>query len=361
MVRRMLLIAALLLSVSLSQQGKAGELKVGDPAPTLKVSKFVKGTPVTAFKPGKLYVVEFWATWCGPCRASIPHLTEMAKKYKDVQFVGVSVWETKPADVEPFVKEMGDKMSYNVAMDDVPEGKKGNDGFMATNWMTAANQDGIPTAFVINKESKIAWIGHPMTIDEPLGKIVAGNWDLKAEAERSAKEMAGKKKMAELNRKIGQALKDKDYNAALTTANDAIAEDSAMEPMLGTFKLAMLKQLGRNEDAHTYLVRLLDEVLKDNAMGLNQTIWPIVDPDAKTKPSADDAKVALKAAIRADELMKSKDPAIADTLAAAYHAAGDDAKAIETQERALKLAKGTEFEKDPSLKQHLDLYKKGKS
>src|SRR5579872_1075039 len=172
-----LLMAAAGLAASLSVGAKAGELKLGDSAPTLKVSKFVKGDPVTKFQHGKIYVVEFWATWCGPCRTSIPHLTEMAKKYKSVQFVGVSVWENKQADVAPFVKEMGDKMGYTVAMDDVPAGKTGNEGYMAENWMSAAHQDGIPTAFVIDKDTKVAWIGHPMGIDEPLGKIVAGSWD----------------------------------------------------------------------------------------------------------------------------------------------------------------------------------------
>ena len=82
MVRRLLLMAALALSASLALKAQAGDLKLGDPAPMLKVSKFVKGSAVQRFQPGKLYVVEFWATWCGPCRVSIPHLTEMAKKYK---------------------------------------------------------------------------------------------------------------------------------------------------------------------------------------------------------------------------------------------------------------------------------------
>ncbi len=361
MVRRLLLIAALFLTASLALKAEAGELKIGDTAPMLKVSKFVKGSPVTKFMPGKMYVVEFWATWCGPCKVSIPHLTEMAKKYKNVQFVGVSVWENKQSAVEPFVKEMGDKMNYTVAMDEVPAGKTGNEGFMAANWMTAAGQDGIPTAFVINKDSKVAWIGHPMAMDAPLGKIVAGNWDLKAESERYVKDNAVKKKMADLNRKLGKSLQSGDFNAALTTANDAIAEDPAMEMSLGTFKLGLLRQLNRTDDVHAYFERLADTVYKDNAMGLNQLVWPVVDPEAKMKPTRDDVKVALRAALRADELTKSKDPAIADTLAAAYHAAGDDAMAISTQERVLMLAKGTEMEKDPSLKQHLDLYKKGKN
>ncbi|HLJ54210.1 MAG TPA: redoxin domain-containing protein [Chthonomonadaceae bacterium] len=355
-----LLMAAAGLAASLSVGAKAGELKLGDSAPTLKVSKFVKGDPVTKFQHGKIYVVEFWATWCGPCRTSIPHLTEMAKKYKSVQFVGVSVWENKQADVAPFVKEMGDKMGYTVAMDDVPAGKTGNEGYMAENWMSAAHQDGIPTAFVIDKDTKVAWIGHPMGIDEPLGKIVAGSWDIKAESAKFAKEQANQKKLMALNEKIGKSLQSKDFTAALATVNDAIAEDPSLEEAAGLFKWAMLKQLDRTADANTYLGRLVDTVFKDNAMQLNQVAWSIVDPDSPKKPAEAEAKVALRAAIRADELTKSKDAAIGDTLAAAYHAAGDNAKAIATQEHVLALAKGTELEKDASLKAHLDLYKKSK-
>ena len=92
------------------------ELGVGNPAPALKVAKWAKGKPVAKFEPGKVYVVEFWATWCGPCKQSIPHLTELAKKFKDkVTFTGVSVWENQDnsksnayvAKVEKFVKDMG--------------------------------------------------------------------------------------------------------------------------------------------------------------------------------------------------------------------------------------------------------------
>jgi len=56
--------------------------KLGDKAASLDGLTYVKGEPVT-FKEGKVYVVEFWATWCGPCKTSIPHLTEIQKKYKD--------------------------------------------------------------------------------------------------------------------------------------------------------------------------------------------------------------------------------------------------------------------------------------
>ena len=169
---------AALLAGTATARADSPTLNVGDSAPKLAVKSFVKGESISEFEPGKNYVVEFWATWCGPCRTSIPHLTDLQKKNSDVTFIGVSVWEQDQAKVKPFVEEMGDKMAYRVAVDAVGDNEKGSDGAMAKTWMTAAGQNGIPTAFIVNKEGKIAWIGHPMSMDEPLAKITSGSWDL---------------------------------------------------------------------------------------------------------------------------------------------------------------------------------------
>jgi thiol-disulfide isomerase/thioredoxin len=64
----------------------------GKPAPALQVTGWLNGKPVTlASLKGKIVVLDFWATWCGPCIASIPHNNELAAKYKDqgVVFIGV--------------------------------------------------------------------------------------------------------------------------------------------------------------------------------------------------------------------------------------------------------------------------------
>ena len=100
---------------------QAGEL--GEKALPLKIKEWIKGQPVDVTKvDGKrVYVVEFWANWCAPCIHSIPHLTELQRKFgdKNVTFIGVSVDNDKTVEkVKPFVKDMGDKMDYTVAIDD---------------------------------------------------------------------------------------------------------------------------------------------------------------------------------------------------------------------------------------------------
>ena len=58
-------------------------LKVGDPAPPLKATKWVQGSEVASLEKGKVYVVEFWATWCGPCIVMMPHLGDLQREYKN--------------------------------------------------------------------------------------------------------------------------------------------------------------------------------------------------------------------------------------------------------------------------------------
>jgi len=157
-------------------------LKVGDPAPKLQTGKWVQGEPVKDFQKGKAYIVEFWATWCPPCRASIPHLNETYNKFKDkgLIVIGQDCSEQNDALVAPFVKNMGDKMTYRVALDDKATNKQGQ---MSKTWMEAAGRDGIPSAFLVDTKGVIAWIGHPMELKEQvIEEVLAGTFDVRKAA-----------------------------------------------------------------------------------------------------------------------------------------------------------------------------------
>ena len=113
------------------------------PAPKWEL-KDLNGAPVSSdqFK-GKIVVVDFWATWCPPCRAEIPGYTELTRKYgKDgVAIIGVSLDEGGPAVVKPFAEKHG--INYQLVMGD--EAVVAAFGGMA----------GIPTTFLIDRDGQI--------------------------------------------------------------------------------------------------------------------------------------------------------------------------------------------------------------
>ncbi|MEY5060254.1 MAG: Thiol-disulfide oxidoreductase ResA, partial [Planctomycetota bacterium] len=155
------------------------KLGIGDPAPALQYDEWIKGDKIDGIAKGKVHVIEFWATWCGPCIAVMPHLSELQKKHPEVVVVSVAASErgkeedAKIAKVKEFVSGKGDTMSYRVVY-------AGDREKMSKPWMQAAGQRGIPCAFIVDKDSNIAWIGHPGTMDAPLEQIVAGKFDVAA-------------------------------------------------------------------------------------------------------------------------------------------------------------------------------------
>ncbi len=124
----------------------AAEPVAPTPAPAWKL-KDVNGNVVSSdqFK-GKVLVVDFWATWCGPCRSEIPGYVALQKKYgrDKLVIVGVSVDQQGPAVVKEFIEKF--KIDYQIVMADdaVVAAFGGEQGI-----------DAIPTTFIIDRDGKI--------------------------------------------------------------------------------------------------------------------------------------------------------------------------------------------------------------
>jgi thiol-disulfide isomerase/thioredoxin len=329
-------------------------LKVGDPAPKLQVGKWMQGDPVKEFAKDKAYIVEFWATWCGPCRATIPHLNEIHNKYKDkgLIVIGQDVWEEDEDEVPKFLKQMGDKMTYRVALDD----KKGSDkGKMAETWMMAAGQNGIPTAFVVSKTGHIAWIGHPMTLKEKiLDDVLAGNFDASKAAAEFQKKQQREEKTSEVFQNFQKAVEAKEWAKAEEHLNELekmLDEDERANIDMIRFQMNLKKQdMGAVE---TVVKRLVDKE-PESADYHNQLSWMLITQKGLSKELL---ALADKEANRANDLAKGKNPEILDTLARVQFVKGQKEEAIATQQKAIDIA---EERAKKNYQTTLDSYKEGK-
>lgn len=143
-------------------------------APPIKVGTWLRGQPLTTFQPGKVYIIDFLASWCMPCMAAMPHLVQLQEKYKDsgLQIVGVASHERAPTadearnELDAWLTNNFPNLNYRIAFDYTAQ--------MSTLWMESSLSCGIPTSFVVDREGHIAFVGRPMQLDSVLPKVLNG-------------------------------------------------------------------------------------------------------------------------------------------------------------------------------------------
>ncbi|MDB6076902.1 MAG: Redoxin domain protein [Akkermansiaceae bacterium] len=307
-------------------------LKVGDDAPKIQVSSWAQGEAVKEFEGDKVYIVEFWATWCGPCIASIPHLDEIYKKHKDegLVVIGQNLGEDT-GKVAPFVKSMAGKMSYRVTVDDKSEG-----GWMAKHWLAAAGQNGIPCAFVVSKKGKIAYIGHPMELKESLLEgLLAEPSTKQGGAPAPAAEIATPSaKAAELATRAQSEIGTGKLEAAEATISEL---QEALPQNLGYIGgLLELDLLLAKKDADSGMElssMLCEDYKKSPAVLAAVAAHLIAQPDAAAPLQAAAEKIATPISATEGD---AQGPALS-TLARIAFLKGDKIRAVELQTKAVSL------------------------
>jgi thiol-disulfide isomerase/thioredoxin len=317
----------------------APSLKVGDPAPPLTATRWLQGPAVREFSPGKVCVVEFWATWCGPCIVMMPHLGEVQAQYRDQGLTVIGFTARDPNNtaekVAAFVKKRGPKLGYTFAFAD--------DNQTHDAYMKAAGRTGIPCSFVVGKDGKVAYIGHPMYLDEVLPKVVAGAW--------TPEDAAGLKEVEKEVMDVFKALSGSDAAAGLKalSAFEAKRPKLAHIPYFVGPKLSLLLKAGKTDEARQTAEGVLARaVRREDPTALRTVSAALRAPEA----SGDKALLglSLKAAEAYLKAAGDDDPMALLNLAETHFAAGDKAKAKECGAKALAAA-----EKDaPGVKRYVE-------
>ena len=325
-----------------SAQAEAKVLAEGDPAPSLNGIAWLKGEPVKKFEAGRIYIVEIWATWCGPCKKSIPHLTELQAKHKDkLTVIGISCWEraeeatTRVSVARSFVESQGAAMEYTCAAD--------GGGVIVRDWMQPAGRRSIPTAFIVDGKGNIAWIGNPLSgMDAVLDRVLAGNFDAKVEAEKARAAAAVKKVKDEKFARANLLANSGEYGEALKLLDEMLAAETDAAARVPVIRQKFRMMLAVDEPAaYVYARSLLDGELKGNDYALYLLAESITKMMDLEKP---DRQLVIDLLTRSTELALPTNATVREALAAAKFQAGDVPGAIAAAEQAM------EAMKDPASK-----------
>ncbi|SCB55442.1 Thiol-disulfide isomerase or thioredoxin [Bradyrhizobium shewense] len=343
-------------------------LGLESPAPPITVENWLRGEPLTSFQPGKVYIVEFWATWCRPCVAAMPHLMELQDKYKDsgVEVVGVAACEqartTDEArtNLDAWLTEKFPNLNYRVGFDYT--------GKMNKLWMDPSLSVGIPTSFVVDRDGHIAFIGFPTQLDGVLPKILNGGWRTSDEARNAEKERiaegekeARKRALTEpIFAKLKPAMKAQDWAKALSALEEAVAvmpDDVNFRVLRADLLLHKVHDLQTGLPVMSQLVR--DAIDKKSELWMAGAMRQLFDPanDNSHFPPAErfamgkelsEHILALNPPQRGQAPKFLSYPAVAQY----YYESGNKDRAIELVEVALKSLDGPEPIPN-ELKQHV--------
>ena len=319
------------------------KLGIGSPAPALDISDWLsKGEfeEVTEFAEGHVYIVEFWATWCGPCISAMPHVSELQNKYADKKVQIISVSNEDLETVEGFLKkkvrgnpeQTYGELTSNYCLTTDPDRSVSND------YMRAAMEGGIPTAFIVGKTGQIEWIGHPMRIDEPLEQIVADQWDRDAAKEARAAKVAAKvaaaKSRKQLN-KVFALLQSGKFEKAIEQLDTVIEKaDASQKDRLSMLKFQVMASEGMDGAVEAFSTIAANA--KD-ADAQNDLAWTIVE--MKTAGAKIDSALIDSARTLIDKAVASDENAMnLDTQSHLAHLQGKLDEAIAIQTKAVEKA-----------------------
>jgi thiol-disulfide isomerase/thioredoxin len=354
MLRWAALLALMLHSAIAGAADSEPHLKIGDPAPILHPMTWIRGEPITHYDRGRIYVVEFWATWCPPCLDAMPRLTALQSQYREkLTVVGVNVLESAMGQgnensVRAFVNKGLPAMGYTVAMDD-PITQP-----VFTGWMISAGLCCLPAAFIVDRKGAIVWMGNTAastsySFDEALHDTLSDKPDLiRARALQESTRMSSAKVLA-LKPALDARMK-RDFAAVVIEVDRVLAQHPEYAPEAFPLKLAAMLHVNEHDGLVYVRSASKSKALRE---ALNATddsgYWGIVG-----RTIADEKDLSNSAYETASEYLQTATDRPSETtssanqiwnwtaLAAAQSRLGHHDRAIQAQEHAIDLASRTD-------------------
>ncbi|MCP5534302.1 MAG: TlpA family protein disulfide reductase [Akkermansiaceae bacterium] len=319
-----------LFSAALALTLPAAAQKAGDKVTPEALSKleWIQGEAPAEWEAGKLYVLECWATWCGPCIAAIPHVDELYDKYqeKGLRVIGVNVWEDGKDKVADFVKKKGDGMSYPVAY-------TGKGGAFETEWLKPAEVSGIPHAFVV-MDGEVLFTTHPSRLnDETIEQLLSGPEGVKKVAADLREAGREREEIGKLSKAFAEAARSKDTEG-MKSAMAGLEKIPSAKAVLPRLKL----QLAMSTEDWDGITAVLEESKSEPSyiMMLSMVTQRVSSEESKATPELR-RKVADALAEAIDA--PNSHPLLPTQLARLQWVLGDKDAAIASAEKQVEVLK----------------------
>ena len=303
----------------------------GSRLPFPNLAAWVQGEPATGWAPGTVYVFEFFSTTCSHCKEFAETVEGYAREYgpKGMRFVAISDEEAPKVKAWLDSPEKKDHVPYSVVSD--PD----RSAMMQMQNGTFRNFN--PRFFIV-KDGIVQWFGHPKEAAEPLARIAAGTWD--PASVRVAIDLDGVAALAKnyLDNIARDCEKTDDWKPMIAGIDSVIA---AIPERAGQYEsqrfVVMIGLADMGDAGYDYGREVAKRHPQEMATIRSLSRAILQSPYVKNR----NLDLGMEFALAADALAKGLDARVADTVALAHFSKGDRAKAIEHEERAVRL------EKDP--------------